>query len=169
MIAGGLSMIPELNELALVLEEEIAIGDELRLNLAAQRQALIAWNMDALIARIAAREACIRSLGELEARRARIVEAQSGTHKPVTLSHLITSCSEGLPARQRLQAARTRAHKTFLRLQADERDLSDLMENLQSHFHEALKPLACPFVPLYGDSGAAASQRPPSVLMRSKV
>ena len=34
-------MNPELNDLAAVLEEEIAVGEELSHNLAAQRQALI--------------------------------------------------------------------------------------------------------------------------------
>ncbi|MGH7930375.1 MAG: flagellar export chaperone FlgN [Candidatus Binatia bacterium] len=162
-------MIPELNELAAVLEEEIAVGDELRLNLAAQRHALVAWDMEALIARIEARESCIRSLSELEARRVRIVEAQEASNNPVTLSQLITACPENLPARQRLQSVRKRARETFSRLQADERDLNGLMENLQSHLHEALKPLARPSVPLYGDTGAAALQSPSSALIRSKA
>lgn len=162
-------MIPGLNDLTAILEEEIAVGDELRLNLAAQRQALVAWDMEALIARIEAREAWIRSLSELEARRARIVDAQAGSNTPVTLSQLITACPEGLPARQRLQSIRARARETFSRLQVDERDLNTLMENLQSHLHEALKPLACPSVPLYGDTGAAAPQRPSSALIRSKA
>jgi FlgN protein len=142
----------ELNDLAVVLEEEIALGDKLRLNLAEQRHALAAWDMDALIARIEAREAWIRTLGELEARRARIVEIQGDSDKPVSLSELIRDCPEDLPARQRLQSVRARARETFLRLQADERDLNLLMETLLSHFHVALKPLASSSLAVYGES-----------------
>ena len=162
-------MNPKLNDLAAVLEEEIAVGDELRLNLAAQRQAVVAWDMDALIARIAAREAWIRSLSELEARRVRIVEAQGTPDYPVTLSQFIMACPEDLPTHQRLQSARARARETFSRLQADERDLNVLMENLQTHLHEALKPLAGPSLPLYGDTGATTPLRPSSALIRNKA
>ena len=162
-------MSPGLDELAAVLEEEIAVGDELRLNLAAQRKALVAWDMEALIARIEAREASIRSLSELEARRARIVHAHAASDKPVTLSQLITVCPEGLPARKRLQSARVRARETFSRLQVDERDLNGLMENIHSHLNEALKPLACPTAPLYDDTGVAAPQRSSEALIHSKA
>jgi hypothetical protein len=43
------------------------------------------------------------------------------------------------------------------------------MKNLQSHLHEALKPLARPSVPLYGDTGAATLQAPSSALIRNKA
>jgi hypothetical protein len=159
----------ELNDLAVVLEEEIAVGDQLRLNLAEQRDALAAWDLVALIARIEAREAWIRSLGELEARRAHILEAQADTEKHVTLSELIRACPEDLPARQRLQSVRARARETFLLLQAAERDLNRLMETLLSHFQVALKPLASSPVAVYGESGATASQRTLSALICNKA
>jgi hypothetical protein len=159
----------EMNALATVLEEEIAIGDQLRLNLAAQRDALVAWDMDALNARIEAREAWIRSLGELEARRARILEMQTGPGHLITLRELIGACTEDLPGRQRLESLRVRARETFVKLQADERDLNGLMATLLSHFHAALEPLASPSVAVYCESGAAASERPSSALIRSKI
>jgi hypothetical protein len=159
----------EMNELAAVLEEEIAIGDQLRLNLAAQRDALVAWDMDALNAEIEAREAWVRSLGELEARRARLVEIQTHPGQPITLRDLIKVCPSNLPERQRLESIRVRARETFLKLQADERDLTGLMETLLSHFHAALKPLASPPVAVYGESGAAASECPSSAFIRNKA
>ena len=162
-------MFEKLNELAAVLEEEIAVGDELRLNLAAQRRALGAWDLAALIAMIADREAWIRSLNQLEAERARLVEGQVRSDKPVTLRQLIMACPESLPARRRLQSARACARQTFLRLQADERDLNALMENLQCHLHEALKPLACPPLSLYSDSGTAPAQSPAAALIHNKA
>ena len=66
----------DLNELANVLEDEVALGETLCRNLEAQKNALIAWNMADLLAHIEAREAWLRALGELEQRRSRIV-AQS--------------------------------------------------------------------------------------------
>jgi flagellar biosynthesis/type III secretory pathway chaperone len=159
----------ELNHLAGILDEEIAVGDELRRNLAAQRQALVAWDMETLVATIEAREVWIRSLSELEVRRVRIVRRQNPSNYSVTLSHLITACPEGLPVRQRLQSVRARARDIFLRLQADERDLNQLMENLQSHLYEAFKPLGGPSLRLYGDTGTAAPQRVLSALIRNKA
>jgi hypothetical protein len=64
---------------------------------------------------------------------------------------------------------RARAQKTFARLQADERSLNGLMENLLSHLNGALGPLARPAVALYSDTGAATPQRPSSAFIRSKA
>ena len=162
-------MNPELNELATVLEEEIAVGEELSHNLAAQRQALICWDMDALIAKIEERGPWLRSLGELEVRRHNLLAQGGGPNESVTLRRLIAACPEDLPARHRLQTVRARARETFVRLQADERNVNGLMENLLSHLNEALRPLARPAVSLYGDTGAAAVQRPSSALIRNKA
>jgi hypothetical protein len=159
----------ELNDLAEVLEEQIAVGNRLRLNLAAQRQALVAWDMEGLIAGIEAREIWIRSLNQLEVRRARIVETQGRSGGPVTLNQLIMACPEGLPERRRLQSARSRARETFSRLKADQRDLNGLMESLKSHLDEALKALAGPSVDLYSETGVAPSQGAPSALIRSRA
>ena len=159
----------KMNELAAVLEEEIAVGDQLRSNLAAQRRALIAWDMEALNARIGAKEAWVRSLGKLEAVRARMVQIQGDCARPISLRELIRACPENLPERQRLESIRLRAREIFLQLQADERDLNGLMETLLSHFHAALKPLASPPVAVYCESGAAASEQPRSTLIRSKA
>lgn len=79
-------MNPELNDLAAVLEEEIAVGEELSRNLAAQRQALICWDMDALIAKIEARGPWLRSLGELEVRRQNLLTQGGAPNESVTLS-----------------------------------------------------------------------------------
>jgi len=162
-------MNPELNDLAAVLEEEIAVGEELSRNLTAQRQALSCWDMDALIARIETRGPWLRSLGELEVRRHNLLAQGAASNESVTLSRLIAACPEDLPAGHRLQAVRVRARETFARLQADERNVYGLMENLLSHLNEALRPLARPAVSLYGDTGAAAVQRPSSALIRNKA
>lgn len=162
-------MKPALNDLAAVLEEEIAVGEELRRNLAAQRQALVAWDMEALIAGIEAREPWLRSLGELEGRRLNMLQQDGVPDHSITLSRLISACPGDLPARQHLQSVRLRARETFSRLRADEAGVNDLMETLLVHLREALTPLARPAVSLYGDTGATAPQRLSSAFIRNKA
>jgi FlgN protein len=162
-------MKPELNDLVAVLEEEIAVGEELCRSLAMQREALIAWDMEALIAGIETREPWLRSLGELERRRLKILEQGGSTRESVTLSHLIGVCPDGSQASQRLHSVRSRAREIFSRLQADERSLNSLMENLLSHLHASLSPLARPGVALYGDTGASSAQRASAALIRNKA
>ncbi|HEX2226062.1 MAG TPA: flagellar export chaperone FlgN [Candidatus Binatia bacterium] len=156
------------DQLAALLEQEIAIGDQLLLNLAAQRNALAAWDMGTLNMTVTAREDWLRSLEELEVRRASMFAKQSGPGH-LTLRELIRSFHEDSPERQRLESIRVRARETFLRLQADERDLSDLMETLLSHFHAALRPLTSPSLEVYSESGAAAPVQASSTLIYSKV
>lgn len=161
-------MTLDLIDLVALLEEEIAVGEKLLLNLAAQRQALVAWDMRKLLTEIDAREASIRALNELEIRRVNLVRTQESAD-PVTLGQLIRGCPESLPARHRLESVRAKARAIFLRLQKDDRDLNGLMKTLQTHLHEALKPLACPAVPLYDESGVALLQPPSSAIMRNKA
>ena len=164
-----LIMTGTLNDLAALLEEEIAVGEKLSRNLAAQRRALICWDIDALIAEIEAREPWLRSLGELEVRRQNLLTQVAAPNDSVTLSRLIAECSSSLPMCRHLQTVRARARETFARLQADERNMNGLMENLLAHLNAALGPLARPAVALYGDTGAAAPQRPSSAFIRSKA
>jgi hypothetical protein len=160
---------PDWNDLAALLDEEAAIGEELRRNLALQRQALVAWDMEALIAGIEAREACLRSLGDLERRRIALLEQAGITAASLQLKHFIAQLSYGLPVRQRLECARARALQTFTRLQADEHNITGLMASLLQHLRDALSPLARPDVPLYGDKGAAAAQRPASAFIQNRA
>jgi flagellar biosynthesis/type III secretory pathway chaperone len=162
-------MISDLNDLAAVLEEEIAVGEELRRNLACQRQALVDWDMEALIAAIEAREIRLRSLGALEQRRLEVLKKDGVTDTSIELKRLISQSPEGLPGRQRLCSVRTRALETFSRLQADELSVNGLMEDLLAHLREALTPLALPAVSLYGDKGGAAPQRPKSAFIHNKA
>jgi hypothetical protein len=162
-------MISDLEDLAALLEGQIALGEELRRNLACQRQALVTWDMEGLIAAIEVREVSLRSLGDLEGRRLEMLKQHWVTATGVNLAQLISQSPDGSPMRQRLQSVRTRALETFSRLQADEYSFNGLMESLLAHLREALTPLARPAVPLYGDRGAAAPHRPSSALIHSKA
>jgi hypothetical protein len=157
------------NDFAALLDEQAAVGDELRRNLAAQRQALVAWDMEALIAGIDARESYLRSLDELERRRIAVLEQAGVTDTSFQLKQLIAQIPDGLPVRRRLQTARARALETFTRLQADERNLNSFMASLLEHLRDAVSPLARSDVSLYDDTGAAALQGPVSAFIRNRV
>ena len=97
----------DLNELADVLEDEVALGETLCRNLEAQKNALIAWNMADLLAHIEAREAWLRSLGELEQRRSRIVAQSDAFTAAPRLRQVIAALPTQSPDRTRL----TRLHE----------------------------------------------------------
>jgi len=162
-------MNPDLNDLAAVLEEEIVVGEELSRNLAAQRDALLAWDVEALIAGIEARKPWLRSLGELEDRRRVLLKDGKAPDNTFTLSRVIAQCPGDAPVRQRLQTAQARARATFTRLHAEELNLGRLMQDLHSHVENALGSLTGPAVSLYGDSGAPEPQRATSALIRNRA
>ena len=153
-----------------VLEEEIAVGEELERNLAAQKKALIGWNVAGLLQQIAAREPWLRSLGALERKRANILSEIRSSNDCVTLRQLISAFPQDAAESARLRCIRERAQAIFTRLHYDERTLHRLMENMLSHIQEALRPLLHTPAPLYGERGAAEpSSRAASALIHNKA
>jgi flagellar biosynthesis/type III secretory pathway chaperone len=152
-----------------VLEEEIVVGEELSRNLAAQKHAIIGWDIAGLLQAIDAREPHLHSLAELEKKRRQILEELRLSDQPLTARQLIVALPEDAPERARLRGLRERTRLTFTRLHADEWNLHRLMENLQSHIQEALGPLTVPSVPLYGETGVPAPQRSSSAFICSKA
>jgi hypothetical protein len=61
----------------------------------------------------------------------------------------------------RLQEA---VRKVFTRLQADERHVHGLIENLLAHVQEALSPLMQSDVSVYGETGVAISRSWPGLI-----
>lgn len=162
-------MTNSLNGLADVLAEEVAVGEALCRNIEAQKNALVAWNITELLAQIEAREPWLRSLGELEQRRCRIVE-QSGvkSDRPI-LRQVIEKLPTGAPERALLMRLREQARQVFSRVQADELHLNGLMAQIVGLMQEALSPLVQTAAPTYGETGAAERQRPASALLQSKA
>ena len=157
-----------LTELAGVLNQEIAVGEELSRNLDAQRRALVAWDVVSLLLEIAAREPWLRMLGQLEEKRVAVLKQFEPAGAPATLREMIDHL---LPADQaeRWRDLQERGRALFSRIHAEERDLNALMENLASHINEALGSLTRPAVPLYGEMGAADLQRPTSALIHRQA
>ncbi len=155
-------------QLADVLEEEISVGEELERNLAAQKRALIGWDVTGLLEQITAREPRLRTLGELEIKRKEILQ-EAQLDDAATLRQLLAKLPKDALEAQRLRYLRERGGEIFTRLDGDEHALQELMENLLAHIQEALQPLLRSALPLYGETGAAEPARPRSALIHSKV
>lgn len=155
--------------LAAVIEEEISVGEELERNLAAQKKALVAWDVAGLLQHITAREPWLRALGALEIKRKEILQGTELSNNAATLRQLLAKLPKDVPEAQRLRHLRERGGEIFTRLDSDEHALHGLMENLQAHIQEALRPLLRSAAPLYSESGTAEPARPTSALIHSKV
>jgi hypothetical protein len=152
-----------------ILEEEIALGEELSRNLQAQKNAIIAWDVAGLLREIEAREPHLHFLAELEKKRSQILAEIRSSDEPLTARQLIAGLPQDAPEHARLRGLRERTRLTFTRLHADEWNLHQLMANLLSHIQDAFGSLTVPAAPLYGETGAPAPQRPSSTFIRSKA
>lgn len=159
----------KLQELSGVIEEQIRAGEDLLRNLASQREAILAWDVSALMGRIEERESRLESLAVLEQRRREVVEGLvGGAGKNLSLKDLLERfpCE---PETAKLAYLRIRAREVYARLQDEEKRLVDLTENLLGHLREALRPLSEGSVHLYGDKGTAGPRRPAAGLIQGKV
>ena len=162
-------MNAQVMQLGDVLEEEVSVGEELERNLAAQKKALIVWDVTGLLQRITAREPWLRALGALEHKRKEILNEIHLSSDAVTLRQLLSALPEDAPEAARLRHLRERGREIFTRLDSDEHALHGLMENLLAHIQEALRPLLSSAAPLYSENGTAEPPRSASALIRSKV
>jgi flagellar biosynthesis/type III secretory pathway chaperone len=162
-------MVGHLAQLTGVLEEEILIGEELERNLTAQKNALLGWDVDALLQQIAAREPWLRSLESLEMKRTHILKEIRSSNDAVTLRQLIYAFPQDSSETARLRCIRERANEIFTRLRNNERAFHRLMENMLEHIQEALRPLVHSAAPVYGENGAAEPSRPMCSLIHNKV
>ena len=147
----------DVSNLIAVLEAELMAGEDLQRNLDCQKQAIVAWDVEALLALVEAREVCLRGLAELESRRVEALAALPLTSAPAELSELIAQVHGR--AQKRLRELQGRSRKTFIRLWAEDQALQALKQNLVGHIHEAMNHLAHHDASLYGESGQAATSR----------
>lgn len=162
-----------LEDLAGIIEQEIAIAEELERNLAAQKQAVIEWNMDALLTEIEARALCLSRLDDWEKKRTDCLAQAGFDHQAVTLRRLLAALPPNTPERDRLSVRLSvlggNSREIFRRLQADERHLHELMENLLAHIHGALSSLVPPGSATYGETGMAEPSRPATTLLHGRA
>jgi hypothetical protein len=159
----------QLGEFAALLEEEILVGEQLRDTLVKHRHALAVWDVNALVASIEVRQAGVRRLAELEARRHRIIESVQKFGTPVRLRMIIQTAPVQASSKEYLRVLRSRAQEVFVRLQAEERDLNEVMTAFRSHFVHALQLLKTPSAAGYSGRGANSTERTISALMCHKA
>jgi hypothetical protein len=158
-------MTQDLTELAAAIGEEISLGQDLLDNLSAQRKAILGWEIATLIERIESREALLLNLGAVEEKRQRITSQLSGEEANLSLQGILGRASSAAEATE-LSRLREQARRTYMQLQAEEKSLLGLMENLLGHIREALSPLTLPEVRLYGNTAAPRSS---SGLLQGKI
>lgn len=158
-----------LERLAAILDQELTVAEELENNLAAQKQAIVDWNVEALLGQIAARESWLRLLGELEQKRSEFLN-QSGMHRALTtLRQLLADLPPNAPEFKRMSVLQDRTRAVFARLQADQQNLHSVMSHISAHVQDALGSLTQPGLSLYGESGIAGNAPVASALLQSRV
>lgn len=155
-----------LNDLAAILEQELAVAEKLENNLAAQKQAIVDWNTEELLAAIDAREPWLRRLGELEEARS-VCVAQHDDSKKLSLRDLLALVPPTAPQLPQLRALQRQTKQIFTRLYADERRFNALLKNLRNLIDEAWSPLMQSTPPTYDESGEG--QRPTANLLHSRA
>jgi hypothetical protein len=161
-------MNTDVTELVSVLEEEIAVGEELHRNLEAQKTAIVAWDIVNLLEQIDAKEPWLRSLGQLEERRSLVLRRIAPADVPITLRQIIANLPQEGSDRAFLDRLGERTRKVFTRLDAEERDLRELMQSLLGHIQDALSSLTEP-LPVYSESGITPPARALSGLLHGKA
>lgn len=155
-------------DLVAVLEAEVGLGESLQRNLEAQREAILAWDMEALLQQVEARETHLRTLAELELSRAELLKALPIGAGARELSQLIAQLGSHTKEQKQLCVLQKRSHQVFNRLLTEERTLQALKENLVGHIHEAMGQVLQKGASVYGGSGQV-SYGPPATLMYQKV
>ena len=160
-------MTVSLDDLAVILEQELAVVQALENNLAAQKQAIVDWNTAQLLAAIDAREPWVRRLGELEEARSRCLAQQDNPDKNISLGALLAREPQSASAAPRLRQLQQQAKQIFTRLSDDEHRFNALLKNLSNLIDEAWSPLLQAAPPTYGENGA--EQRPAGNFLHSRA
>jgi hypothetical protein len=146
----------EIAELVSVLEEEIALGEELMRNLDIQKQAILNWDAAKLLESVDQRERRIKLLALLEDRRRKLLDAASSrAGETGNLRGIIGQIAQDDPKRLAVSQLRERTRQVFTRLTAEEGTLRKLMETLLGHIQDALVAFPQITGAMYDDSGLA--------------
>ena len=146
----------QITELTALLEEEAALGEELRGNVDAQKQAIVCWDAAKLLESVDSRERALRLLAAMENRRRKLLEESvSSTVETVSLRRIVAELSQDDPARVAVSVLRERLRDIFTRLTAEEGALRKLMENLLSHIQDALLAFPETKGAVYDESGSS--------------
>lgn len=164
-----------LTDLITVLEDEVRLGELLLYNLAAQKDAILAWNSSTLLVHVEEKEYLVRRLTEMEAQRQATVRqvlracGLPDTDAPPALTTLLAQLPP-TPHNATLEHLQHRARQIYSRLRAGEKHLTTLMGTLLSHLSEAFGALTPPSrMSVYDGSGVLAAARPGPGFVQEKI
>jgi flagellar biosynthesis/type III secretory pathway chaperone len=162
-------------QLIAILEDEVQLGETLLHNLAAQKEAILAWNSSKLLIHVEEKEHLVRKLAEMEEKRQTAVRQLLRAHgvqdadETPSLKILLTQFPP-TPHTAALEHLQQRAWKIYSQLRAEEKQLTSLMSILLNHISEALGSLTPPArMTLYGEKGIVAAARPDPGFVQEKV
>jgi hypothetical protein len=162
-------------ELIAVLEGEVELGETLLLNLAAQKEAILAWDSATLFSHVEKKEHLVRLLAEMEEQRLEIVHQLLREHSlsetaDIPVLKVLLAQSPPTPQTAALGYLQQRTWQIYSRLRAGEKHLTSLMGILLNHIGEALDSLTPPSqMSIYGGNGALATVRPEPGIVQEKV
>jgi hypothetical protein len=167
-------MMQSLTELIAVLEEEVLLGETLLRNLAAQKEAVLAWDSSTLLKKLEEKELLLRQLAVQEERREEAVQQLLFEHglPDVEGTPALKTLLASLPATPQTAALdhlHRRAWQIFSHLRTGEKHLTQLMGVLFDHLSDALGSLTPSQVSLYGGKGTLTTSRPAPGLVQEKV
>ena len=163
------------SELVAVLESEVELGETLLHNLAAQKEAILAWDPSALLSHVEKKEHLVSLLTEMETHRQEIVRKLLLSHGMVTgndppsLKVLLAQLplTPQTAALERLQQS---TWQIYSRLRVGEKYLAGLMGIILNHIGKALSSfMPPPRMSVYGENGALAVVRPEPGIVREKA
>jgi hypothetical protein len=167
-------MMFTLTDLIAVLQGEVRVGEELLLNLAAQKEAILAWDSSALLQRVDEKEQLVRQLEAMEEKRQEVVSHLLHTQgrplpdKSPSLKDLLAQLPL-TPQTPILDSLRRQAWQIYSSLRVREKNLAGLTGTLLGHITEALRSVTPLPVSLYGEKGALSSSRPAPGLVQGKI
>ncbi|MGE0680712.1 MAG: flagellar export chaperone FlgN [Candidatus Binatia bacterium] len=162
-------------ELIAVLEGEVELGETLLLNLAAQKEAILAWDSATLLLHVEKKEQLVRLLTGLEEQRLQIARQLLHEHglpeaADIPALKVLLAQSPPTPQTAALGYLQQRTWRIYSQLRAGEKHLTSLMGILLNHIGEALDSLAPPPpLSVYGGNGALALVRPEPGIVRGKA
>lgn len=163
------------SELIAVLEGEVELGEALLLNLAAQKEAILAWDSATLLTHVERKEQLVRLLVRLEGQRLELARQllqeqglSAATDRPAL--KVLLAQSPPTPQTATLGYLQQRTWQIYSRLRAGEKHLTSLMGVLLNHIGEALGSLRPPpQTSVYSGNGALTAVRPESSIVQEKV
>lgn len=151
------------------ITDEIRLGEQLLSNMAAQREAILAWNAATLLERLTEKELLLYKLQALTAQQHELLNHQLCPVIEKPGAHAVPPQLSSGPEKAALSDLGRCAQEIYARVQTEEQKLVSLLEHLLGHMGEVFASLAQAPVHVYGRNGTSSLSRPQSELIQGKA